>query len=205
MINDNCKTSKAHGFTLIEIAIILVILGVLFGMTIPLLSDLTKHRHVVSTQKEMAEVKEALVGYAGIHWKLPYADTTGDRVGDPTQLTGSLPYVDLGLGAVDPWRNRYVYEVNSRLVTTTTQATWCTALSSIAAGEFPRVAFSAGGTQISQAAIVISKGENAVLDPAENNDGDRDYESYRPTDTFDDLVLTVSPNYLFGRLNCGSS
>jgi prepilin-type N-terminal cleavage/methylation domain-containing protein len=193
------------GFTLIELAIVLLILGVLFGITIPLVSELTKHKHYISAQKEMDEIKQALVGYAGIHFKLPYADTTGDGVGDASQLTGSLPYSELGLGAVDPWRNRYVYDVNSRLVSPASQAAFCTALSGIASGEFPRVTFSAGGTQVSHALVVISKGENSALDPSENSDGDRDYESYPPTSTFDDLVSALSPNYFYGRLNCVSS
>jgi len=187
--------------TLIEIAIVLVILGLAAGLIVPLLSELTKHQHYRSTQKAMDEIKSALVGYANTNWRLPYADTTGDGVEDSGQLTGSIPYVTLGFGAVDSWRNRYFYDVNSRLVSTAKKANLCFALQSIASGEFPRVAFTAGGTQISQAIVFTSRGENLVLD-GENNDGDRDYESYVPTNTFDDLTVPIDPDYIFQSLNC---
>ncbi|MFH0811499.1 MAG: prepilin-type cleavage/methylation domain-containing protein, partial [Pseudomonadota bacterium] len=108
MLNVNFKLRNLKGLTLIEMAIILVILGLLFGMTFPLLSELTKHRHFRSTQKDLEEIKQALLGYAGIYHRLPCADGNGDGVGDcggtPT-VTGTLPYLDLGLGAVDAWRN----------------------------------------------------------------------------------------------------
>ncbi len=76
--------------TLIEIAIVLVILGLLAGLTVPLLSELSKHRHYTSTQKDMDEVKQALAGYAGMHWRLPYADTNGDGKED-TETTERFP------------------------------------------------------------------------------------------------------------------
>lgn len=190
--------------TLIEIAIVLVILGLLAGMTIPLLSELSKHQHYKSTQKDMDEIKNALAGYAGMYWRLPYADTNGDGVQDTGQLSGNLPYVTLGLGAIDSWRNRYYYDVNTRLVTTATQSAFCTGLQNIGANEDPRVAFSSGGTPTPQAVVALSGGESCALDGGNTPfPDDRDYESYAPTDTFDDLVIALTPSYLYGKLNCG--
>ena len=40
-----------------------------------------------------------------------------------------------------------------------------------------------------------------VLD-GENNDGDRDYKSYVPTNTFDDLTVPIDSDYIFQSLNC---
>ncbi len=193
-----------RGFTLIEMAIVLVVIGVLVGMTIPLLSELSKHRHYLSTQRGMDEIQNALVGYAGMHWRLPYSDTNGDGVGDSGQTVVTLPYVDLGLGAVDAWRNPYHYHVNSRLVSTTTLAALCTALSSIASGESPELRLSASGGFSPQAVLLVSRGENSALD-GENGDGDGSYESLSPTGSFDDLVGAITPGALHARLACSSS
>lgn len=204
MKNDKCKMrNRFRAFTLIEMAIILVILGLLIGATMPLLFEMTKHRHYRSTQKDIEEIGEALAGYAGIHWKLPPADTNGDGVGDANQTSGFFPYLDLGLGAVDSWRNRYYYDVNSRLLPTTTKTTLCTAISSIAAAEFPQLAFSSGGATSAQAFVVLSAGENSALNGGNTPfPGDRRYGSYAPTDTFDDLVIAMDPNTLYARLGC---
>jgi prepilin-type N-terminal cleavage/methylation domain-containing protein len=206
MNNLKNKFKKLRGMTLIEIAIVLVIMGLLAGLTVPLLSELSKHRHYTSTQKYMDEIKQALAGYAGMHWRLPYADTNGDGIEDTGQLSGYLPFITLGIEAVDAWRNRYYYDVNSRLVTTTTQGTFCTALQNIGSTEKPQVAFSSGGATIVQAIVVLSSGENCALNGGNTPfPGDRDYESYTPTDTFDDIVVTLNTNYLYGKLNCSST
>ena len=201
MLNDNFEMTngKFRGFTLIEIAIILVILGLLIGITLPLLSGLSKHRHYRSTQKDLEEIKEALIGYAGINWRLPSADTDGDGQGNGIDAAGTLPYLDLGLGAQDAWRNQFIYDVNFSLTTTTNKSSFCTALSSLSGN--PQL--QQGASTTPQAAIVVSKGENSALD-GENGDGDRTYVSQTPTDTFDDLLISLNPNTLYGRLNCGS-
>lgn len=197
--------NRFRAFTLIEMAIILVIIGLLIGATMPLLFQMTKHSHYRSTQKDLEGIGEALAGYVGIHWKLPPADTNGDGVGDANQTSGTLPYLDLGLGAVDSWRNRYNYDVNSRLITTTTKSALCTAISSIAAGEFPQLAFSSGGATSAQAFVVLSAGENSALNGGNSPfPGDRRYESYSPTDTFDDQVTALDPNALYSTLGCSS-
>jgi type II secretory pathway pseudopilin PulG len=206
MQNVKCKMkNRLRAFTLIEMAIILVILGLLIGATMPLLFQMTKHQHYRSTQKDLEGIGEALAGYAGIHGKLPPADTNGDGVGDANQTSGTLPYLDLGLGAVDSWRTRYSYDVNSRLITTSTLSGLCTAISSIVAGEFPQLAFSSGGGTTAQAFVVLSAGENSALNGGNTPfPGDRRYESYSPTDTFDDLVTALDPNALYARLGCTS-
>jgi prepilin-type N-terminal cleavage/methylation domain-containing protein len=195
---------REAGLTLIELAIVLVVLGIILGMTLPLLSELTRHRHYRSAQKELEEIKEALIGYAAIHFRLPNADANGDGVQDTGQVTGTIPFVDLGLGAVDPWRNAYRYDVNQRLTNTNNLQALCSALASIGATELPQVAFSAGGPSSPQAAVVISMGENSRLDE-ENADGDRVYEARTPTATFDDITVAIAPNALYTRLSCSPS
>ena len=192
------------GFALIELAIVLVILGLLIGGSIPLYSELTKQKHARTTDRELSDIKEALTGFAGIYGRLPYADTNGDGIGDSNQVTGTIPYLDLGLGSVDAWRRPYVYDVNDRLVATTDASSFCVALAGIVVGESPQLAFAAGGLPTSQAAIVISMGPDSSLS-SENSDGDRIYESFAPTDTVDDMVTAVNTNVVYGKLECGGS
>jgi type II secretory pathway pseudopilin PulG len=181
-------------------AIILVILGLLIGTTLPLLSGITKQRHIRSTQAELEEIKEALTGYAGIHWSLPSADTDGDGQGDGTNNAGTLPYVDLGLGTEDAWRNAFTYDVNFSLTTTSDKSGLCAALATVSGD--PQ--FQQGASATPQAVIAISKGPDSALN-GENGDGDRVYISQTPSDTFDDLVIVLNANQLFGKLDCSGS
>lgn len=51
--------------------------------------------------------------------------------------------------------------------------------------------------------MVLSAGENSALNGGNTPfPGDRRYESYTPTDTFDDLVTALDPNTLYARLGC---
>ncbi|MGQ9859416.1 MAG: type II secretion system protein [Thermodesulfobacteriota bacterium] len=192
------------GLTLVELAIVLVVLGLVVGMTLPLLSELSKQRHHRSTQRDMEEIKESLVGYAVIHGRLPWSDTTGDGVGDTNRTVGALPFLDLGLGAVDAWRSPYRYDVNDRLTNTNSVQALCAALSQIASGEPPGLAFTQGGQPSAQAVVALSGGENSRLD-GENGDGDRLYEALAQSDSYDDLVIWISPSTLAGRLNCAGA
>jgi prepilin-type N-terminal cleavage/methylation domain-containing protein len=198
------EAPQQRGLTLIEMAIVLVVLGIVLGMTLPLLSELSRHRHFRSTQRDLDEIREALVGYAGINGRLPLADTTGDGIGDVGQVTGSLPFLELGVPAVDAWRNSYHYDVNQTLTTTGSLSALCAALSSLGSSALPQLAFSQGGTSSAQALVVISKGENSSLDGG-NGDGDRIYESHTPTPSFDDLSFGLNPNTLYSRLSCSGT
>ncbi len=195
------RHARQAGLTLLEMAIVLVVLGIILGMTLPLLSEMSRHRHFRSTQRDLDEIKEALWGYAAVHGRLPWADTNGDGRENSGQVTGGLPFLDLGVAPLDSWRNSYSYDVNQTLATTSSLSSLCSALSSLGSGSLPQLAFSPGGTSSVQALVVISPGENSSLDGG-NSDGDRIYESHTPTDNFDDLAVGINPNTLYGKLSC---
>lgn len=198
------RKDRQAGLTLLEMAIVLVVLGIILGMTLPLLSELSRHRHFRVTTRELEEIRDALVGYAGIHGRLPWADTNGDGTGDAGQVTGALPFLELGVGPADAWRTTYFYDVNQTLTTTSSLSALCAALSSLGSGSLPQMSFSPGGDPSVQALVVISKGENSGLDSG-NSDGDRIYESHAPTQGFDDLAVGINPNTLYGKLSCSGS
>lgn len=117
--------NKQSGFTLIEIAIVLVIVTILIGgLAVPLSTQL-KARQFAQTRAEIEAAREAIIGYARLNRTganrptLPCPDITGDgredRTGDACTLSsevGLLPWVDLGLSGQDAWGNRLRYAVH---------------------------------------------------------------------------------------------
>ncbi|RLB06766.1 MAG: hypothetical protein DRG50_04745 [Deltaproteobacteria bacterium] len=197
-----------RGFTLLELVLVIVVLGLLAGATITLVTELAKHKHYEQTKKDLSDIKEALIGYAGINNRLPWADDPNnpDGVGDPNREVGTLPYVDLGLGGVDSWRNRYWYHVHGKLPGASSLQEFCNVLSVLSGnppGEYPQLIIS-GSSPVVQAAVIISRGENSALDE-ENGDGDGVYETKSPTDSFDDMLAFLNPNYLYSKLDCSST
>ena len=113
---------KTDGFTLVEMAIaMLVIALILGGMLVPLATQVDQ-RQVSETEKTLGEIREALIGYAISKGNLPCPDTgtNGTENISGTQCSsipggiscGRLPYLDLGLGNSDVWGNRFTYCVN---------------------------------------------------------------------------------------------
>ncbi len=56
--------SQRAGFTLVELAIVLVIVGLLIGMGAGLLGPLTKRAKLIETRNTVKEVYETINGYA---------------------------------------------------------------------------------------------------------------------------------------------
>ncbi len=116
---------SAAGFTLTELAIVLVIVALLIGgMMVPLSAqrDLQDYR---DTQKRLSDISDALFGYAAAHKAttsgrpyLPCPDTDDDgfenRSGNGCAAAeGRLPWGDLGVGREDAWGNRFRYRVDA--------------------------------------------------------------------------------------------
>ena len=114
-----------RGFTLIEIAIVLVIITILIGgLAVPLSAQI-QARRIAETRKTLEEAREAILGYAITHRTigdrpfLPCPDTNGDGIEEPRvantcpQQFGWLPWVTLGTGAQDAWGNRLRYATHT--------------------------------------------------------------------------------------------
>lgn len=116
-----------QGFTLVEMAMVLLIVGLLLGGLVPTISGQVERQRTSETEKQLNEIKDTLIGYAIIKGRLPCpASSTSNGVESPTTGTGIcdhnydgfVPAATLGLTgmdssgfAVDSWGNRIRYAV----------------------------------------------------------------------------------------------
>jgi len=121
----------AHGFTLVEMAIVMLIVALLLGGLVPTLSSQIDQRHVSETRKQLDEIQQALIGFAIINGRLPCpASSTSNGVesfasgGAPANgncsnfYDGFVPAATLGLpagsnGLTDAWGNHIHYAVTT--------------------------------------------------------------------------------------------
>ena len=112
--------AASKGFSLVEIAVVLVILTILFAVTaIPLATQINQRR-IGETQRLLDLANQALIGYASANGRLPCPATDGLLIGTVNSLgderfatggnasngqcefwVGFLPAVALGLSPVD--------------------------------------------------------------------------------------------------------
>ena len=111
-----------HGFSLVEMAMVLAIVGLLLGGLMPTLSAQMESRRINETHKQMSELKDALTGFAIINGRLPCPSDgataageeliTGSGVSATCTLTkGVLPWATLGVNEADAWGRRFTYRV----------------------------------------------------------------------------------------------
>lgn len=122
---------KQSGFTLVEIAIVLVIIGITLGGLLASLTAQVDQRDYAQTRQSMEEIRDALLGYALSHGYLPcpaISSTNGaeDRtagVCTAGKRIGFLPWAELGVKKTDSWNHLYRYSVTpaySNSITTIT-------------------------------------------------------------------------------------
>jgi prepilin-type N-terminal cleavage/methylation domain-containing protein len=130
-------THQQHGFTLVEIAIVLLIVALLMGGLLPTLSSQIEQRRNSDTSKQLDEIRDALIGFAIINGRLPCpafgstnslesfagggSPSNGNCLNSPNDYNGFLPAATLGLSGtmdssgylIDSWGNRIHYAVTS--------------------------------------------------------------------------------------------
>lgn len=127
MLTTSTIKYSAHGFTLVEMAMVLIIVALLLGGLLPTISAQIEQKRIAETKKQLEEIKEALIGFAVINGRLPCPSSAagsglelylGGGVPCTIDYNGLLPAVTLGLSgtdnsgfAVDPWGNRIRYAV----------------------------------------------------------------------------------------------
>lgn len=190
------------GFTLVEMAVVLVIVGLLLGGLIVPLTAQMEMRDRQQAQNDMANIKQAILGYALTHLAadgkpyLPCPDTDGNgtenrnNLGSCSKQEGGLPWADLGLPSNTPWGAPYFYHVSPLFSNSKVGFTLATN------GNIKVLQSAAGATLASGLPFVIvargANGAGAGNDEKENGDGDTDFVSHAPSNAvgneFDDLV-----------------
>jgi prepilin-type N-terminal cleavage/methylation domain-containing protein len=120
---------RESGFTLVELAIVLVIVALLLGGMLVSLGTQQDIRNANETGRRLSEISEALIGFAAANGRLPCpatANTTGveNPPGGGTSCAnpwdGFLPAITLSIQptdaqgyALDSWGNRIRYAVTA--------------------------------------------------------------------------------------------
>ncbi|MEN9461641.1 MAG: hypothetical protein RIS84_1661 [Pseudomonadota bacterium] len=119
----NTFKQPAGGFTLVELAMSLLVIGLLMGTLILPVTGQLNARAISETEKTMDNIKEALIGYAVMNSKLPcpaavVSNPAANDFGTSQSILcgqeGFLPWAELGIGKVtDAWGFPIRYRVDS--------------------------------------------------------------------------------------------
>jgi prepilin-type N-terminal cleavage/methylation domain-containing protein len=216
---------RNEGFTLTEMAVVLAIFALLVGGLMMPLAMQQDNKNRQDTTKALAEIREALIGYALLNKKLPCPASTA--ITDPANASygvaaascspgseGYLPWKTLGVrevdawgsprtGASDPFVGYWKYRVDKNFASTITVTT--------SLGDTILVKDHAGNqltlSTETPVAVVYSTGANRAADGL-NGDATADvYESGEVINnsgqfsaTFDDMLIWISRPLLISRL-----
>jgi prepilin-type N-terminal cleavage/methylation domain-containing protein len=214
---------RQRGFSLLEMAVVLVIAGLLLGGVLGAMPGMQARQREAQTRRQLEEVREALSTFAALNRRLPCpadpgtaATTPGagvERVPNAGGCTGGiagvLPWATLGLAQADDWGRRFTYRVSATFarsgVAITLASTGDNIVRNVAgvdlATQVPVVVVSHGanGRRSYSTAGVIGP---ASTDPSETENADSDalFISDTPTQEFDDLVIWVPISVLVSRM-----
>ena len=218
---------RQPGFTLVELAVVLAIFGLLLGiLVIPLGTQVDQQRYA-EAQRQLNAVHEALLGFAIANGRLPcpanatLASGTVNAGAENRQAAplnpcvaaqGALPWATLGVPELDPWGYRFTYRVATNLADDPPLGMQASFLIT----EAGDITVTDGAVNIgtSLAAVVVSHGKNslggfrpdgsqligAAGNELENADNDLTFVSRLPAPNFDDVMVWVTPNILKTRL-----
>lgn len=226
MIEPKTHHCYVRGFSLVEMAVVLVIFGLLLGALVLPLSGQLDAKKYSETRQDLENIKSALIGFAVLYGRLPCPST----ISDPTDanygveitpcnaLTGEgfLPWKTLGVSETDAWSGDRIdaaspglwrYRVNSNFSNATTLFTISTPSNGV---ENLMVRNTAGNnlttTSENPVALVFSAGKNLVAD-GENatfESVNAFYQSDLPSTAFDDQLVWIGRPMLISRMIAAS-
>jgi len=110
-----------RGFSLLEITIVLLIVGLLLAGVLGPLSTQIEQKKRQRAKEQLEDIREALFGFAITKGRLPCPDTDGsgseNYTGTPPNhscintIPNELPWKDLHVLEFDPWREHFIYRV----------------------------------------------------------------------------------------------
>ena len=139
-----------RGFTLLELSVVLLIVGLMLGGLLAPLSTQIEQGQRTQTQAQLDEARDVLYGFVLKNHRLPCPDcragTAGncddiaaadpDHIGDGEEdiisgdncahEAGNLPWVTLGVEGDDAWGRHFIYRVTNNFADATAAGAGCT-------------------------------------------------------------------------------
>jgi prepilin-type N-terminal cleavage/methylation domain-containing protein len=215
---------RRRGFTLVELAVVLAIFGLLLSIMVIPLSTQVDQQRIAEAERHLSAVREAIIGFAIANGRLPCPAnpaTASGTAGAGTEnkpgagcavAEGVIPWTTLGVPESDPWGMRLSYRVSMAFAddsATGMQASFLiTDVGNIAATD------GAANIATGLPAIIISHGKNqrggfrsdgtqvagAAGNELENSNNNSTFVSRIHGPDFDDLLVWLSPNVLKSRM-----
>jgi len=190
-----------QGFTLIEMTMVLLIVGLLVGSFVIPLGAQIDINNIKATDQRLAQIREALLGYAARNRRLPCSASnaiTGIEDSATCNDEKFLPWAVLGVDGKDGWGNTYRYRVDTAHTTNAGAYN----ISIPAASDALKVKNKADTVTFVEnaVAIIYSYGKNKAANRS-NATIDQTYtqDDFAPND-FDDRLVWLSDNELVSRL-----
>lgn len=115
------RLTFARGFTLVELALVLMIIALMIGGLLIPLTTQQENRTREETARRLNEIRDALIGYAVVNGRLPRpAKSATDGLerssacGADTACTGFVPWSLLGTEKTDAWGKIFRYAVSAK-------------------------------------------------------------------------------------------
>ena len=219
---------QQHGFSLVELSIVLLIVALLLGGLLPSISSQVEQARRNETRKQMDEIQQALMGYTIINGYLPCPTTTTDpnnaNYGSANTscnvnatAEGYLPWKTLGVSetdawgikrsnTTDPWIGYWRYRVDRNFAGTAFTLGTGFGTCPGANRDCLVIQDNAGNilTNLTErpVAIVFSTGPKLTADGHNSNfeATSGQYQSDVPSPNFDDIMIWISRPQLFNRM-----
>lgn len=119
--------ARARGFTLIELAVVILVIALLLGTLLVPMNAQVLQRQIEETQRILDENREAILGFSMANGRLPRpaqsASDGSERVSDCAtheECTGYVPWTVLGAARADAWGKLIRYSVSPALAQSST-------------------------------------------------------------------------------------
>jgi prepilin-type N-terminal cleavage/methylation domain-containing protein len=174
----NRKRAVARGFSLIEMAVVLVIMGLLLGGLLMPLAARMDILHYNETRQKLALIKEAINGFVLAHGRFPCpaapaiaSSVAGAGTENCSLAAGVVPWATLTTPELDAWGGRFSYVVTASMQdeipeNTVTPPASCTTIPDAAsfalcsAGSLTINSTAGGSVALQVPAVIISHGKN---------------------------------------------
>ena len=108
MIQDSTDPRLLHGFTMIELLLVLVILGLLAGIVVPKFTGRTEKAKIRATESQLANFKTAITAFEIESGRFPRSDeglqALVEKPDDADEWSQQMEYIP-----DDPWGSAFVY------------------------------------------------------------------------------------------------